>query len=189
MDKTSRVGAIIVIVIAIVVVYTTQNIVANRGTGAIKIGFIGPLTGDAASYGKPISNAVRMAVDVINQSDGINGRPIEVIYENGGCNKEDALRATQKLVYIDKVRMIIGGICSGETLAVLPIAEKEKIILLSPSSSSPELTGAGEYFFRNTPSDLKSGEKLAQLITEKYGHKKSPSYQKKQVMHRNLPVC
>lgn len=167
-------GGITVIILVILSAYIafSKGMLSNPSSEIIKIGFIGPLTGDAASYGIPISNAVRMAVDVVNETGGVNGRPIEVIYEDGKCAETNAANAAKKLVDIDKVRAIIGGVCSGETLAMLPITEKKKVVVLSPSSSSPDLSGAGEYFFRNAPSDLKSGEKLARMIAEKYEYKK-----------------
>ena len=172
MDKVHGVGALIIIVTIAIIFYSAQSIITNPVIEPIKIGFIGPLTGDAMSYGRPLSNAVRMAVDVINQSGGVKGRPIEILYEDGKCTNTGALNVVRKLIHIDKVSIIIGGICSGETLAILPFTESKGIIVLSPSSSSPDLTGAGKYFFRNTPSDLKGGEKLAQLITQKYKHTK-----------------
>ena len=133
---------------------------------AIAIGFIGPLTGDAVSYGEPISNAVRLAVDEINATGGVKGKMIEIIYEDGKCTSKDAINATQKLVNVDKVDIIIGGICSGETLAMLPITEPAGVLVLSPSASSPDLTGAGEFFFRNNPSDDSGGTFLAGLMSE-----------------------
>lgn len=134
----------------------------------IKIGFIGPLTGDAASIAEPARNSIAIAVEEINSSSGIDGRMIAIIYEDGKCNGKDAVNAAQKLVNVDKVKIIIGGLCSGESLSILPITEPAKILVLSPTASSPELTGAGKFFFRNNPSDADGGKALAKLIIEKY---------------------
>lgn len=142
------------------------------GDSPIRIGFIGPLTGDAVSYGEPIHNAVRLAVDEINASGGVNGRMVEVIYEDGKCANKDAVNAAQKLVNIDKVRFIIGGVCSGETLPILPITDPAGVLVLSPSASSPNLTGAGDLFFRNNPSDDSGGTFMANLMINQYGVEK-----------------
>ncbi len=136
----------------------------------ITIGFIGPLTGDAVSYGEPISNSIRLAVDEVNEDGGINGRMLEVVYEDGKCTGKEAVNAAQKLVNVDKVNVIIGGVCSGEALAILPLTEPAKVLVLSPSASSPDLTGAGEYFFRNNPSDDSGGSFLADIVLK--DHKK-----------------
>lgn len=164
-----KIGAIFIILIILVVgYYVAQGGVGGDGEEVVTIGFVGPLTGDAVSYGEPISNAVRMAVDDINQSGGVGGMMLEVIYEDGRCSNEDALNAVQKLVNIDQVKMIVGGVCSGEALAMLPVTEAAGVIIISPSASSPDLTGIGQYFFRNAPSDNEGGRKLAEIVMRDY---------------------
>jgi len=126
---------------------------ADGGTGPIKIGFIGPITGDVASLGVDDLNGVRLKVDEINAAGGVHGRSIELIIEDARCNGTDSASAAQKLVSVDKVVAIVGGLCSGETLAAAPIAESAAVVLLSPTSSSPDVTAAGDFTFRNYPSD------------------------------------
>lgn len=138
-----------------------------QGTGPIRIGFIGPLTGEAASFGVDTLNGVKLAVEELNAKGGISGRPIELIAEDGRCTPTDATNATQKLLNIDKVIAIIGGQCSGETLAAAPLTEAAKIILLSPVSSSPNVTSAGNYVFRNYPSDALKTKAMARYFRDK----------------------
>ncbi len=147
------------------------------GPATVRIGFIGPLTGDAATMGKDTLKGVQMAVDEMNAAGGIGGKQVELIAEDGRCNGGDAASAAQKLVNVDKVQSIIGGTCSSETLAAAPIAGAAKIIAISPVSSSPKLTGFSPYQFRNYPSDAyrtkafgtffqKNGLKKIAIITE-----------------------
>lgn len=149
----------------------TLSACAQEGGDTIKIGMIAPLTGDLASAGADISGAARMAVDEINASGGINGKTVELIVEDGRCNSADATNAVQKLVNVDKVDVILGDVCSSGTLAIAPIAEKAKIVHLSPTSSSPDVTGAGDYTFRNYPSDGLKGKALGAYL-QKAGFKK-----------------
>ncbi|MBM3227494.1 ABC transporter substrate-binding protein [Candidatus Peribacteria bacterium] len=135
--------------------------------GPIKLGYIGPLTGDAASYGIDTLNGTKMKVDEINAAGGINGRQIQLIAEDGKCAGADAATAVQKLVNIDKVIAIVGGQCSGETLAAAPVAEAAKVILLSPLSSSPDVTNAGAYVYRDYPSDALKTKAMAAYFQEK----------------------
>ena len=107
-------------------------------TDPTKIGFIGPLTGDAAVYGELLRNVIQLAVNEINAAGGIGGRQIEMIYEDGKCNGKDGANAMQKLVNVDQVKIVIGGFCSSESLAAAPIAMNNKVLLFSPGSSSPE---------------------------------------------------
>ena len=79
---------------------------------------------------------------------GINGKQVEVIAEDGACNAKSGVLAIQKLINQDKVKIIMGAGCSSETLGAAPIAEENKIILISWGSSSPDITKSGDYIFR-----------------------------------------
>ena len=127
----------------------------------IKIGVIGPFTGDAAVYGEPFRNVANLAVGEINGQGGINGKQIQMIYEDGKCTGQDGANAAQKLVNVDGVQIILGGFCSGETIPAIPIAAQGKVLMFSPSASSPDLTGISPYFFRDYPSDATEGKVLA----------------------------
>lgn len=136
-----------------------------------KIGVILPLTGDAASYGEPAQQIYQMAVDEINTAGGINGKPMQLIVEDGKCDGQDAASAAQKLINVDQVQVIVGGFCSGESLAAEPIAAQAKVALFSPGSSSPKLTGISPYFARNYPSDSAQGKVLADIAYNDKGWK------------------
>ncbi len=133
----------------------------------IKIGFISPLTGNAAAYGQDVKHGIEIYV---SEHPAIAGKPIQMIWEDGKCNGQDAANAAQKLINVDKVQVIIGGSCSGETLAFAPIAEANKVLVISPLSSSPALTTAGDYIFRNYPSDMKVSETMVDYVIK--NHKK-----------------
>ena len=135
----------------------TKNETKTQQQSSYKIGAMYPLSGDGAAYGLPIQKATQIAVDEINAKGGINGRKIELIYEDSKCNPKDGNAAAQKLVNIDKVKIVIGGVCSGEILGAAPITEANKVILISPSSSSPDITKAGDFVFRVYPSDAYAG--------------------------------
>lgn len=142
---------------------------AGTGTtdGPIKIGFIGPLTGDTAAVGNDMLHGIQWAIKEVNDAGGINGRLITLIAEDGRCTGSEAANAAQKLVNVDKVFVIIGGLCSGETLAAAPIAEAGKVVLLSPWSSNPTITNAGDYVFRNYPSDALKTPAMAKYFKNK----------------------
>ncbi len=134
----------------------------------LKIGGITPLTGDAASYGKLAQNVIDLSVEEINANGGINGRPLEILWEDGKCNPGDASRAAQKLTKVDKVSIITGFSCSGEVLGVAPITEKEKVIVMGALSSSPEITHAGDFVFRTFPSDSSQGKMVAEEAKKRF---------------------
>ncbi len=136
-------------------------------SGPYKIGVLLPLTGDAASYGEPGQKVYQMAVDEINSSGGANGQNLQLVVEDSKCTGKDSANAMQKLVNVDKVQVVIGGFCSSESLAAVPIAETSKVAMLSAASSSPDLTGKSTYFARNYPSDSSQGAVLAEVAYNK----------------------
>lgn len=145
---------------------------SSKETGPIKVGFVGPLTGDASSMGVPANKAVQLAVKEVNDAGGINGRKIELITEDGKCNTKTGSDAGAKLISADKVTAIIGGLCSGETSAFGPNAMQNKVVTISYLSSSPALSNLGKYFFRNYPSDTFQGAYAADYVFNKLGKKK-----------------
>jgi len=158
---------IIAIVVIVLVIWGISAFSGNKApteTGPIKIGFIAPLTGDAGSIGQGARVAVEIAIDKINSSGGINGRQIQLIAEDGKCSGKEALTVANKLINVDKVKIILGGVCSSETMSVAPIAEQNKIVLLSPGSSNPSITNMGDYIFRDYPSDSFEGMKAADYL-------------------------
>lgn len=166
---------IIVIVIAVVLISTSskdtdeinkditnqEEIVEKEN---IKIGFIGPLTGDVAAIGQAAKSSVQLAVEEINAKGGIDGRLIEVIYEDAKCSGKEASNAGNKLISVNNVNYIVGSVCSSATLAVAPLAEQAQTVLISPCSSNPSITDAGDFIFRAYPSDLFQGKFAAEYV-------------------------
>jgi len=162
--KTTK-GIIGIVAVAIIILAAVL-IFKSRDTGEIKIGSIMPLSGDAAAYGLPLQKSAILAIEEINSQGGILGKQIKIIFEDGKCTGKEASSAAQKLINVDGVKVILGGLCSGETLGAAPIAESSKVILFSPGSGSPDITNAGDYVFRNFPSDASSGSKIAESAIE-----------------------
>lgn len=131
-----------------------------------KIGAIQSLSGDAAGYGDPQAKAMQIAVDEVNAAGGVDGVMLELVAEDSKCDPKTGVTALQKLISVDNVQVVIGGTCSGESLAMAPIANQNKVVLFSASATSPDLTEqGGEFFFRNAPSDTKAGSALAARAT------------------------
>jgi len=150
----------------------TTETTAQEDMSPIKIGFLGPLTGDLASIGQDALKGAELAVEEINAAGGINGRMLELVAEDGKCNPKDASAAGNKLINIDNVPVIVGGLCSPETTAVAPVAEQNKVVMFSPCSSAPNITEAGDYIFRSYPSDAYQGTFAANYVYNTLGKKK-----------------
>ncbi len=129
-----------------------------------RLGFVGPLSGESMPFGLPIKNAVSLAVNDLKTQ----GRDIEVFYEDGQCSGEAAIQAINKLISTYQVNLVIGGVCSGETTAMAPLAEQNRLILFSPSASSANISHLGDFVFRNVPSDSQSGFTMAEILGPQY---------------------
>ncbi len=164
---------VIVSVIAVIISIDRQDKPINPSqiTEPIKIGFIGPLSGDASQWGVPPMRGARLAIETINKSGGIFGQQVELVTEDSQCDPSQAVTAFNGLM-AKSVDMVIGAVCSGSTLAIAPLAEESKILLVSPASTSPKITMAGDFVFRVVPSDALRGQIFAEYIYGKVGLKK-----------------
>lgn len=172
MSQSSKV--IIWIIVVLIVVWAGYSLFGSgeRETSPIKIGVLFPLSGDAAYLGENGRTALSIGVDELNAAGGVEGRPIELVFEDGKCDGKEAVNAANKLIDIDKVSAVIGGICSAETLAIAPLAESAMIPLVSPASTNPKITEAGDYTFRFVASDLVQGRYAAEYVYNTLGKKK-----------------
>ncbi|MBN2134454.1 MAG: ABC transporter substrate-binding protein, partial [Acidobacteria bacterium] len=105
----------------------------------------------------------------------------KAVYKDSEGKPEVATKVMYDLINKDKVSIVIGGVSSSVSLAIAPIADNEKVILLSPASSSPKLSGIGQYFFRIYPSDKLEGYTMANSIL-KYQKKGADEYFKNVVV-------
>lgn len=119
--------------------------------GTIKIGVLASLTGALESYGKQTKNGFELGIDYATGGTmEVNGKKIEVVYEDTETKPEVAVQKATKLLEDDKVDFLVGSSSSGDTLAVLPLAEEyEKIMVVEPAVAD-SITGAefNEYIFR-----------------------------------------
>ncbi|MBI4170778.1 MAG: ABC transporter substrate-binding protein [Candidatus Aenigmarchaeota archaeon] len=139
----------------------------NSQKESVKIGFIGPLSGELAVWGSSQQGGVRLAVEEINNAGGINGKKLEVAYEDDQCDKTKSVTALRKLIDFDKVRVVIGPLCSGTVIADAPVAEQSEVILFGFGSAAA-ISTAGDYTFRPSYSDVYQGEFLAGKIAKRF---------------------
>src|SRR5262249_34588750 len=93
-----------------------------------KIGTLQPLSGAGAAGGKTALVGVQMAVDRINKSGGINGRPLEIVVADDESKPDVGRRKTEKLLVEDKVDVHVGGFLSNVCLACMPVFEEYQVL-------------------------------------------------------------
>ena len=84
--------------------------------------------------------------------------------EDSRSSPKDAVSAIGKLISVDHLKIIVGDIMSGPTLAMAPIAEKNKVLLLAPGASNPSVRDAGDFIFRDWTSDDYDGKAIAHYL-------------------------
>ena len=138
----------------------------SKKEGAIKIGVILPLTGDYAIYGQKMKEGIDLASSLYDHRNQTTDVQIALNYEDDAGDPKKTVSAFEKLVSVENTPIVIGGAISSCALAVVPLADREKVILFSPAATSPKLTGISQYFFRNWPSDFYEGKVMASFATE-----------------------
>ncbi|TCT01736.1 ABC transporter substrate-binding protein [Aquabacter spiritensis] len=143
------------------------------GQETVKIGLIQPLTGSVAYNGVTDVNGAKQAVDARNAAGGVLGKKVELIVEDGQCKPANSVNAAEKLIQRDKVVALVGAFCSSSTLAVMPVAENNKLPLVTGVSSSAALTEKGNtWFFRATETDALLAKSFAKILYDQMKLKK-----------------
>ena len=139
-------------------------------SGPIQIGLAGALSDPV---GVPMKQAAELAVEEINAAGGINGRPLELVQRDDYADPDSAVFVATDL-YDAGVSAVIGHLFSGTTLAAAPVYNggPDPVAAVSPSSSSPDVSTAGDYTFRICPSDLAHGAALARWVHDTLGLKR-----------------
>ena len=154
---------IVGIVIIAVIIIEVVLIFIPKETKVIKIGVILPLSGKAASFGEDGQKAIDLAKENINKKEEI----IKVIYEDEKCDPKEAVTAYKTLT-LKGAKIIIGAFCSSSTLAIAPLAEQEKVVLITPASSADTITQAGDFIFRNHVFASQKEGKLGEFAAQKF---------------------
>jgi branched-chain amino acid transport system substrate-binding protein len=139
----------------------------------LTIGCITILSGDVATYGKETKQGIDLAVEEANESGILGTRKIRVVYEDDKIDAKTGTQAIQKLISVDKTPIIIGAFSSRVTLAIAPIAERNKTVLLSASATADAIKDAGDFIFRIVPPNKAQGTTAAQFALDTLNKKTS----------------
>jgi branched-chain amino acid transport system substrate-binding protein len=128
--------------------------------GEIHIGLAGSM---GTAGGRAVRQAAEMAVDEINAAGGVNGRRLALVVKDDGGDPRQAIQVATELSDDPRVVAVIGHINSSATLAAAGVYNDPRggVVALSPTASSPQVTHAGPWTFRVSPSDLAYGPALA----------------------------
>jgi branched-chain amino acid transport system substrate-binding protein len=118
--------------------------------GPLKIGFLGGMSGRVADLGIGGRNGTQLAVDECNAAGGVGGRQLELLIQDDEQNDATALKRLTEMLDAGAL-LIIGPMTSAVAVAVTPLANARGVPLISPTSTTHELSGKADMFFRVVP--------------------------------------
>ncbi|MES1038089.1 ABC transporter substrate-binding protein [Peribacillus simplex] len=152
----------------------------SSGDGdTIKIGVNLELSGGVASYGQSIAEGLELATAEINK-EGIDGKKIKLIKVDNKSEASEATSGAIKLTSQDQVAAIVGAATSTNSIAQVQIAQDNKVPVISPSGTSPEITFSkdklNDYVFRTSFIDPFQGTVAANFATKEIKAKSAAIY-------------
>ncbi|HUR93983.1 MAG TPA: ABC transporter substrate-binding protein [Gemmatimonadales bacterium] len=137
----------------------------RRAGDVVRIGVAGSFSDP---IGLPMRQAAELAAEEINATGGVNGKRLELVLRDDYSDPDSAVFVAGDLYHSD-VSAVVGHLFSGMTLAAAPVYNggDDPVAAISPSSSSPEVSDAGDYTFRICPSDLAHGTALAHWVRDR----------------------
>lgn len=142
----------------------------------LKLGSLAPATGDLASIGQNWPPAVQLAVDTINECGGVNEAQVSLISEDDQTDPSAGSSAMTKLAEVDRVAGVVGSFASSVSGAAVDVAVRNKVMMVSPGSTSPVFTERAKkgefngFWARTAPPDTYQSQALAALA-KKQGFK------------------
>lgn len=144
----------------------------KKSKNEIKIGVVLSLTGKGATYGINAKRGMQLAIEELNKKPPFNKQNISLLIEDSKSSASSALSAFNKLIDIDHVSVAVGFVLSDEVLTCAPVAEKQKVVLLTTAAGSDKIKDAGDYIFRNRESGSFQSKAIAEFAFINLGIKK-----------------
>jgi branched-chain amino acid transport system substrate-binding protein len=144
---------------------TAGVLAAPAHAQTIKIGAVGPTTGAVTQYGDMVREGIQTAVEQVNAAGGVDGKKLEIEVIDDGCEPKQGPVAANRVVN-QKIGFVVGGVCSGATIAAAPIYDQEGVVMITPSATAPALTDGKNYtfVFRTIGRDDQQGPAAASYI-------------------------
>ena len=143
----------------------------------VKIGHVAALSGPSAQSGEAITRGLSVAIDEINAAGGIlGGRRIELVQRDDESKPPKGLIAARELIFKEKVAAFLGGIDSPVSLAIVPLANQNKVPFMGVWAAATPITRNSanpNYVFRVSAVDALVDVKLLKYANEKFGARKA----------------
>jgi branched-chain amino acid transport system substrate-binding protein len=132
----------------------------------IKIGAVIALTGPGAGLGQPERNGMLLAEKVINEKGGVKGRPIKVLIEDDGSKPDNAKSKAERLIFDDKVLVLLGPSLTASTGAVSAITNAEGMAELACTGLGPKIELTYKTLYHLLPPQLLNARAMLEYATK-----------------------
>lgn len=150
----------------------TTAVAAPPSGDPILIGVSGPLTGQNAQYGAQWKAGFDLALDEINSHNGINGRPLNYVFEDSQSDPRQSITIAQKFVNDPRILIELGDFSSPASMAASPIYQHAGLVQLGFTNSHPDFTKGGDYIWSPSVSQADAQPLLADLAVKTLGLKR-----------------
>ena len=113
---------------------------SGGGGDTIKVGILAPLSGPVPTFGVMTRDGSLLAIEEWNAKGGVLGKKLTAVVEDSQCTPDPAVNAANKLIDQDKVKYIMGEVCSKASIPVSEIANAKKVVQISSTSTNPDVT-------------------------------------------------
>ena len=135
----------------------------------VRVGAFMSRSGDTAQYGISALNGIRMAVEEANARGGVKGMRVDLLIRDTRSDAVETNVVVEKLAREERVHALLGEVVSSRSLAAARVAQREKVPMLTPSATSPDVTAVGDYIFRSCYTDTFQGVALARFAVGSLG--------------------
>ena len=135
------------------------------GTETIKLGGVGPLTGGYANYGLSVQHGAELAVKEINAAGCVNGKQLELSFQDSQGDPESAVAAYGKLMDWG-MNVSLGAVLSGETASVVAAAKADDVLVMETTGSADKCIDGNDKAFRICFYDSYQGTAAADYLTD-----------------------
>ncbi|MFP4890285.1 ABC transporter substrate-binding protein [Paraburkholderia sp. EG304] len=129
-------------------------------------GVSGPLTGPNAQYGAQWKAGFDLALDEINHDGGIDGHPLQYVFEDSQSDPRQAVAIAQKFVDDKRILIELGDFSSPASMAASPIYQRAGLVQLGFTNSHPDFTKGGDFIWSPSVSQADAQPLLADLAVK-----------------------
>ncbi|MBL7200828.1 MAG: ABC transporter substrate-binding protein [Anaerolineae bacterium] len=152
--------------VTLILVFTLLVAGCAGGAKGVKLALLYPMTGPVPTYGQSSQEGSELAIQQWNDAGGLLGGDIEWVVADTGCDGATATDAANKVIDQDKVKFIVGAVCSSASIPISEISNPKKVLQISPTSTNPQVTVGKPYTFRACFLDPFQGGVVASFAIE-----------------------